>query len=195
MPPPAPPRGDPAPELEYNPPLPPDTPGDPMTPAEVRAIPLLADVSEDLLNRNRAYIREHLLKPGDVICKQGDEGISAFLLVDGQAEVYLSKDSPRAKHARQARQVSTDSPFDLPAGKGHATLSAGQIFGELACLNQTPRSATVTARSPCRVIEIYRNLFSVIRRSPSLRKQAEEDYKKHALISHLQQHPDRKSVV
>lgn len=39
-------------------------------------------------------------------------------------------------------------------GKPIGTAGAGEIFGEMACISHTPRSATATARSNCKVISL-----------------------------------------
>jgi CRP-like cAMP-binding protein len=39
-------------------------------------------------------------------------------------------------------------------GKPVGTISAGQIFGEMAAMTESPRSATAAAQAPCRVISL-----------------------------------------
>jgi CRP/FNR family cyclic AMP-dependent transcriptional regulator len=63
-------------------------------------------------------------KPGDAILTEGEDGDSAFLIVDGSVEVSVGADS-------QAKAVGT--------------LSAGEVFGEMSLIEPGPRSATVKA--------------------------------------------------
>ncbi|MEM1418331.1 MAG: cyclic nucleotide-binding domain-containing protein, partial [Myxococcota bacterium] len=43
-----------------------------------------------------------------------------------------------------------------------ATLEAGAHFGEMALLNQRPRSATVRARGTCRLLRLPRQAFHAV---------------------------------
>jgi CRP-like cAMP-binding protein len=69
------------------------------------------------------------LAPGQVLMREGEIGTTMFVVVDGALDV--TKD-------------------------GHvlAVRAAGQILGELAVLDPKPRSATVTAREPCRLLRL-----------------------------------------
>jgi len=63
-------------------------------------------------------------KLGDTILTEGEDGDSAFLIVDGSVEVSVGA-------ASQAKAVGT--------------LSAGEVFGEMSLIEPGPRSATVRA--------------------------------------------------
>jgi CRP/FNR family transcriptional regulator, cyclic AMP receptor protein len=60
-----------------------------------------------------------------VLCKEGDRGREFFVLVEGKVDV-----------ARNGKRV--------------ATLGAGDFVGEISLLEPTPRTATVTAKTPLR---------------------------------------------
>ena len=68
-------------------------------------------------------------KEGTVIAREGERGIGLFLILDGQCKVTIG-------------------------GKTKARLGAGDFFGEVALLDGGPRTATVTAVSPVRLIGI-----------------------------------------
>lgn len=74
---------------------------------------------------------------GEVIIKEGDLGKSIFRLVEGNAGVY-------AEYGKKEQ-------FRL------AVLKAGDYFGEMALIEEYPRSATVVAECSVRVIEIPEN--------------------------------------
>ena len=76
----------------------------------------------------------HNFAPGDRIVKQGDEGDSFFVVASGQVEIVEN---------RRAR----------------GRLGAGAYFGEIALLADTPRTATVRAATPTRVLELDRKAF------------------------------------
>jgi CRP/FNR family transcriptional regulator, cyclic AMP receptor protein len=63
-------------------------------------------------------------KAGDTILSEGEEGNTAFVVVDGSAEVTVGA-------GNRAKVVGT--------------LKAGDIFGEMSLLEPGPRSATVKA--------------------------------------------------
>src|SRR6187551_3443895 len=64
------------------------------------------------------------LRAGDTIISEGDDGNTAFLIVSGSVQVSVGKE-PKAKLV--------------------ATLTAGDVFGEMSLIEAGPRSATVKA--------------------------------------------------
>ena len=64
---------------------------------------------------------------GKVLCKEGDIGKEFFVIVDGEASV-----------TRKGKRVVARGP--------------GDFFGEIALLEDIPRMATVTAKTPLRVL-------------------------------------------
>ncbi len=94
-------------------------------------IPLLAPLDEalrrDLLRRGRA----HTLGDGEPIVRQGDEGGSIFILLDGAAEVRVEGH-----------------------GEPIAHLVAGDFFGEDALVTSLPRPESVVAVGAVKVIEL-----------------------------------------
>jgi putative peptide zinc metalloprotease protein len=75
--------------------------------------------------------------PGERIVKQGDEGDSFFVVARGQLEVIEN----RTKKGR---------------------LGPGAYFGEIALLADVPRTATVKAVTPARVLELDRKAFEKV---------------------------------
>ena len=68
-------------------------------------------------------------KEGTVIAREGERGIGLFLILEGQCNVTIG-------------------------GKTKARLGPGDFFGEVALLDGGPRTATVTATSPVRLVGI-----------------------------------------
>ena len=63
-------------------------------------------------------------KPGDTILSEGEDGDTAFLIVDGSVEVSVGAGDK---------------------SKAVGTLNAGEVFGEMSLIEPGPRSATVKA--------------------------------------------------
>ncbi|HSJ50983.1 MAG TPA: cyclic nucleotide-binding domain-containing protein [Actinomycetota bacterium] len=102
--------------------------------AEVRKIPAFASLGADDL----ADVVEHgtwlNVGPGEVLIRQGEAGDAFYGLSSGRVEVLED---------------------DRPIG----TMGPGEHFGELALLADTPRTATVIARTPGRVFRLDRDAF------------------------------------
>lgn len=107
-------------------------------------VPLFSGLSQRELE---AIVRagkqvEH--KPGHVIAREGDRGIGFFLILDGEARVSRG-------------------------GKGLAKLKAGDFFGEISLLDRGPRTATVTATTPIRLLGVTAWVFrGILTEHPSI---------------------------
>jgi CRP/FNR family cyclic AMP-dependent transcriptional regulator len=88
--------------------------------------PLFEDLSKKELTALARATEDMELPEGKVLCKEGDIGHEFFVIVEGQTEV-------RRK------------------GKRVATHGGGDFFGEIALLEDSRRTATVTAKTPLRV--------------------------------------------
>jgi CRP/FNR family cyclic AMP-dependent transcriptional regulator len=66
---------------------------------------------------------------GTVIAREGERGVGLFLILEGQCKVTIG-------------------------GKTKAKLGPGDFFGEVALLDGGPRTATVTALTPVRLVGI-----------------------------------------
>jgi NADH dehydrogenase len=89
-------------------------------------------------------------EPGETIVRQGEIGDRFFVIVRGGVEVV------RDEGDGAARQV--------------ATLGPGEHFGEVALLDDVPRTATVRAAQPTDVLCVGRGDFAAVARSLSLLK-------------------------
>lgn len=109
--------------------------------ALLKSIPLFAKIEPSKL-KLLAFTSERLtFDPEQVLCKQGDPGDSAYVVIEG--EVRISIDAPTAPTGR----------IDL------ATLGPGAIVGEIAILCDVPRTATVTSTGKTVTLRISKELF------------------------------------
>jgi CRP/FNR family cyclic AMP-dependent transcriptional regulator len=100
----------------------------------LKRVPLFAGCSKAELRELALSADELDLRDGHLLTHEGRPGREFFVLVEGTARV--TKD-----------------------GKKLAELGDGDWFGEIALLTHTPRTATVTATSPVRVLVITDRAF------------------------------------
>lgn len=102
---------------------------------------------------------------GEVLFKAGEPGDCAYVIMKGDVEILSTVDE----------------------GAVVAVLSANQIFGELALLNDEPRSATLRARGDLKVMKISESLFiELIRESPGLALNVVKQLSKKLAVTHQQ---------
>jgi CRP/FNR family cyclic AMP-dependent transcriptional regulator len=86
------------------------------------------------------------VREGTVLCREGTPGREFFVLVDGKVDV-----------SRKGRRVTT--------------LGGGDFVGEISLLEQTPRTATVTATTPVRFFVLTaRDFRHVVDQFPSVER-------------------------
>jgi len=76
------------------------------------------------------FLSTKSFKAGDIIIQEGDESDVAYILQEGEVEVYTMRGAEKMVVAK---------------------LGAGQMFGEYGLLDRKPRSASVRALSNCLV--------------------------------------------
>lgn len=100
----------------------------------LKGVPLFGGLSKRELNQLARLSEDLELEPGKVLCKEGETGKEFFVLVDGKVKV-----------TRKGRRV--------------ATRGGGEFVGEIALLEDLPRTATVTAETPVRLFVLTRKDF------------------------------------
>lgn len=104
----------------------------------LKKIPLFANIETSKL-KLLAFTSERVrFKQGDSLFHQGEIGDSAYIIVDGSADVVV----------------------DTPSGpKTVATVAKNDFVGEIAILCDVPRTATVTAKTDLTTLCISKDLF------------------------------------
>jgi CRP-like cAMP-binding protein len=97
---------------------------------ELKQVPLFSGLSQRQLKRLAQHFRERELKPGTtVVQEQKMSGVGFFVIAEGEAAVSVG-------------------------GREVARLGPGDHFGELALISEAERTATVTAETALRCLEI-----------------------------------------
>ncbi|HYO25986.1 MAG TPA: cyclic nucleotide-binding domain-containing protein [Lacipirellulaceae bacterium] len=101
--------------------------------------------------------------------------------------------SPAAADGAGSPQHGRIFVQDVPRVLDHANtvvLEAGEIFGELAALTRSPRTATVFAEGDATLLEIrWQGLRDLMRRTDALRQHIERLYRANSLRVHLRETP------
>jgi CRP-like cAMP-binding protein/predicted MFS family arabinose efflux permease len=100
---------------------------------------ILTEASRSMLERLASEAEDVEVPAGTVVVREGDEADAFYVLVDGEVAV-------RARGEGAAEQ-------ELPS------MTSGAYFGEIGLLEHIPRTATVTATTPSRLLRIDGDAF------------------------------------
>jgi CRP-like cAMP-binding protein len=114
----------------------------------LRRVPLFAGIEPAKL-KLLAYTSDVVTyHSGQVLFRKGDVGDAAYVIITGDAEVSITTDSG-----------------DVPV----AQLKDGDFLGEIAILCDTPRTATVKAKSELKTLRIRKEpFFELLRQFPEM---------------------------
>ena len=183
-----------------------------MTAEEMKQHPLFKGVAVEFLRRSEGGVVLRQLNKGEVLCRQGTFGSTAYHIQQGSVDVFIETDlghvrtkrdgggffkrmtsllMPREKDERKEegtkRYIPIDtSSTDLDYEKRIARVGPGELIGEAACMNYQPRSATVVAAEDGTIVlEMLRNVLDILRRQRDFRRGMEEKYRERALENHM----------
>ena len=88
----------------------------------LKKVPLFAGLDKKELEQIASSMRERRFKAGDTVTQEGAGGVGFFIVEDGEAEVDVG-------------------------GEARGVVGPGDYFGEIALINESPRTATLTART------------------------------------------------
>jgi CRP/FNR family transcriptional regulator, cyclic AMP receptor protein len=98
-------------------------------PGRLRAIPIFSQLSDEEAKRLSAFATETSIAEGQILMKEGDYSTELIAIEEGTADVIKN-------------------------GNKIASLSEGDLIGEMGLLEREPRNADVIATSPMRVIKL-----------------------------------------
>jgi CRP/FNR family transcriptional regulator, cyclic AMP receptor protein len=93
------------------------------SPETLKKVPLFADLDDRELKQIASSMRERRFKAGDTVTQEGSGGVGFFVVEEGEAEVTVAGET---------------RPW---------TVGPGDYFGEIALINESPRTATLTAKT------------------------------------------------
>ncbi|QDT36189.1 cyclic nucleotide-binding domain-containing protein [Stratiformator vulcanicus] len=171
-----------------------------------KSFPLVRDLPPRLLQFNERAFWRRSLKKGDTVFEEGEHGSTAFLIESGRFEVKRrergkTESKPESFFGlfNSFKTVVRDSQGENSGGVGEAVAGHDEngrtildekdlLFGEMTCLSNYPRSATVVALDDdCSVIEIRRNLLQALKRNLKTRRILDERFRRSAISSFLGQ--------
>lgn len=94
---------------------------------KIGGVPLFSECSKRELGLIARAAKEVSHRQGTMIAREGERGIGLFVILEGECEVTIG-------------------------GKRKAKLGPGDFFGEVALLDGGPRTATVTALTPVKLV-------------------------------------------
>ena len=108
---------------------------------KLAGVPLFEGLDDATLVELGEALEERNFTGGELLCEEGSTGHECYFIIEGQVNVskIIDKDDGREKVL--------------------ATLQAGDFFGEMALLEDSPRSANVRAAGPTRVLILSRDSF------------------------------------
>lgn len=101
----------------------------------LRAVRLFRNCSHKQLEHVASIVDEIDVEAGRVLCRQGETGHEAFVIVSGEASVVAD-------------------------GVTYDNVGPGTLVGEISLIDHGPRTATVTAASPLQLLVVPGNRFA-----------------------------------
>lgn len=110
--------------------------------AKLKSFSYTSDLDPDQLALFSSYVELLEFEPDTTVFKEGDDGDAVYFILKGELEV--SKDSDWGEDIKIASLVD------------------GSVFGEMALIDELPRSASITTRTKSSVLKLNKNNFETI---------------------------------
>jgi CRP/FNR family cyclic AMP-dependent transcriptional regulator len=91
----------------------------------LKRVPIFSDLDRKELERIASSMKQRTFDAGDTVTSEGSSGVGFFVIEDGEAKVTIG-------------------------GEERRRLGPGDYFGEVALLNESARTATITAETELR---------------------------------------------
>ena len=115
----------------------------------LKRVPIFSQLSQTEFNLMEKIVYLRNYHEGEIIFVEGEPGAGMYIIETGQVRICLGQ--------------NTDEANEI------VRLEPGDFFGDLALIDDAPRSATAVALTPSRLIGFFRSdLISIINRSPQM---------------------------
>lgn len=112
----------------------------------LRGIPIFEDLSRRELAAIERILHEREYQTDEIIFRQEEPGMGMYIIASGTVTIISE-----------------------PSSMQWSELGAGEFFGEIALLDEHPRSASAVAKTPCKIFGFFQpDLFALIDRDPRL---------------------------
>ena len=112
----------------------------------LKKVPLFGAMNRREMDAVERIMHRRDYRADEVIFRQGEPGVGMYVVQHGLVEIIYE-----------------------PSGQVLAELRDGDFFGEIALLNETPRSATATATTACTLWGLFQpDLLDLLERDPRL---------------------------
>jgi CRP-like cAMP-binding protein/formate hydrogenlyase subunit 6/NADH:ubiquinone oxidoreductase subunit I len=135
-----------------------DLGGDVLTAAEIAAIPDFAGIRKEIWDKFPGAIARKRFRPGEILMREGENGTTAFYILEGTIELYINSSISHPESKRrpggwkkltsyitgapaaatdgrlERTHIPIDASVDLPIEKPLAEVGPGDLIGELAAL-------------------------------------------------------------
>lgn len=115
----------------------------------LKKVPFFSQLKKGELREFKRILHHRYFKKGEIIFYESEPGVGMYVIENGKIGIYKN--------------------FDLESKEELAILRSGEFFGEMALLDESPRSASAVALENTSVLGLFRpDLFNLINRNPKL---------------------------
>ncbi|HHT9137695.1 MAG TPA: cyclic nucleotide-binding domain-containing protein [Candidatus Wunengus sp. YC60] len=115
----------------------------------LKIVPILDGLSRDELKEFERIVHQRHYVPNENIFWEGEPGVGMYIIQEGAVKIY--------------KTLSDGNDKEL------AILKNGDFFGELALLDESPRSASAVALETSHILGLFRpEFFDILERKPKL---------------------------
>ena len=114
----------------------------------LKNVPIFRELKNSEIREIERIIHHRHFKPKEIIFWEGEPGVGMYIIQNGDVGIYRGRDTANEEELTRMRN--------------------GDFFGEMALLNEEPRSATAVSLTNCHIIGLFRpDLFGLFERKPA----------------------------
>ncbi len=117
--------------------------------ATLRKVPLFTEMSKSELKEFVRIIHRRRYREAEIVFHEGEPGVGMYIVQQGEISIFKNKTETLREQLAELRR--------------------GEFFGELALLDESPRSASAVAKQESDILGLFRpDLLELIERRPRL---------------------------